>query len=95
MIQLVRLDDHIIVGKKKTFQSLYCHVGFFGQVVLWFGQVKYTLHLSEQINELRRKFPALQICQIWCILLQTFIHDSKKIPTGSHFDSRVETRKIQ
>ena len=46
-------------NKKKTFQSLYCHVGFFGQVVLWFRQVKYTLHWSEQTSELRRKFPVL------------------------------------
>ena len=28
----------------------------FGQVVLWFGQAKYTLHLSEGTSELERKF---------------------------------------
>ena len=33
----------------------------FGQVVLWFGQAKYTLYLSEGTSELERKFLAL-IC---------------------------------
>ena len=31
----------------------------FGQVVLWFGQAKYTLYLSEGTSELERKFLAL------------------------------------
>ena len=31
----------------------------FGQVVLWFRQAKYTLHLSEGTSELERKFLAL------------------------------------
>ena len=32
---------------------------FFGQVVLWFGQAKYTLYLSQGTSELKRKFPAM------------------------------------
>ena len=31
----------------------------FGQVVLWFGQAKYTLYLSEGTSDLERKFLAL------------------------------------
>ena len=31
----------------------------FEQVVLWFGQAKYTLYLSEGTSELERKFLAL------------------------------------
>ena len=33
----------------------------FGQVVLWFGQAKYTLYLSEGTSELERKFLALVV----------------------------------
>ena len=32
---------------------------FFGQVVSWFGQAKYTLYLSQGTSELKRKFLAL------------------------------------
>ena len=32
----------------------------FGQVVLWFGQAKYTLYLSQGTSELKRKFLALK-----------------------------------
>lgn len=35
-------------------------LSIFGQVVLWFGQAKYTLYLSQGISELKRKFLALQ-----------------------------------
>ena len=34
-------------------------LSIFGQVVLWFGQAKYTLYLSEGTSELKRKFLAL------------------------------------
>ena len=34
-------------------------LSIFGQVVLWFGQAKYTLYLSEGTSELERKFLAL------------------------------------
>ena len=36
-------------------------LSIFGQVVLWFGQAKYTLYLSEGTSELKRKFLALQL----------------------------------
>ena len=35
-------------------------LSIFGQVVLWFGQAKYTLYLSEGTSDLKRKFLALQ-----------------------------------
>ena len=35
-------------------------LSIFGQVVLWFGQAKYTLYLSQGTSELKRKFLALQ-----------------------------------
>lgn len=35
-------------------------LSIFGQVVLWFGQAKYTLYLSQGISELKRKFLALK-----------------------------------
>ena len=31
-------------------------LSIFGQVVLWFGQAKYTLYLSEGTSELKRTF---------------------------------------
>ena len=34
-------------------------LSIFGQVVLWFGQAKYTLYLSQGTSELKRKFLAL------------------------------------
>ena len=34
-------------------------LSIFGQVVLWFGQAKYTLYLSEGTSELKREFLAL------------------------------------
>ena len=34
-------------------------LSIFGQVVLWFGQAKYTLYLYEGTSELERKFLAL------------------------------------
>ena len=34
-------------------------LSIFGQVVLWFGQAKYTLYLSEGTSGLKRKFLAL------------------------------------
>ena len=34
-------------------------LSIFGQVVLWFGQAKYALYLSEGTSELKRKFLAL------------------------------------
>ena len=34
-------------------------LSFFGQVVLSFGQAKYTLYLSQGTSELKRKFLAL------------------------------------
>ena len=36
-------------------------LSIFGQAVLWFGQAKYTLYLSEGTSELKRKFLALQL----------------------------------
>ena len=36
-------------------------LSIFGQVVLWFGQAKYTLYLSEGTSELKRKFLALTL----------------------------------
>ena len=38
-------------------------LSIFGQVVLWFGQAKYTLYLSQGTSELKRKFLALRLCQ--------------------------------
>ena len=35
-------------------------LSIFGQVVLWFGQAKDTLYLSEGTSELKRPFFALQ-----------------------------------
>ena len=34
-------------------------LSIFGQVVLWFGQAKYTLYLSQGTSELKRKFLVL------------------------------------
>ena len=34
-------------------------LSIFGQVVLWFGQAKYTLYLSQGTSELKIKFLAL------------------------------------
>ena len=34
-------------------------LSIFGQVVLWFGQAKYTLYLSQGTSELKSKFLAL------------------------------------
>ena len=71
MIQLVRLEDHVVNFisflafflkiKKKNFSDPVLSCRIFGQVVLWFRQVKYTLHLSKRTSKLRRKFPALCI----------------------------------
>ena len=36
-------------------------LSIFGQVVLWFGQAKYTLYLSQGTSELKRKFLALLV----------------------------------
>ena len=51
-------------------------VAYFGQVVLWFGQAKYTLYFSEGTSELERKFLAL------CYLLRTthLIFETFQIP---------------
>ena len=35
-------------------------LSIFGQVVLWFGQAKYPLYLSQGTSELKRKFLALE-----------------------------------
>ena len=40
-------------------------LSIFGQVVLWFGQAKYTLYLSQGTSELKRKFLALILVTIW------------------------------
>ena len=36
-------------------------LSIFGQVVLWFGQAKYTLYSSQGTSELKRKFLALEL----------------------------------
>ena len=45
----------------------------FGQVVLWFGQAKYTLYLSEGTSELERKFLALFVL-VSCCLFAAITH---------------------
>ena len=40
-------------------------LSIFGQVVLWFGQAKYTLYLSQGTSELKRKFLALLISSVF------------------------------
>ena len=42
-------------------------LSIFGQVVLWFGQAKYTLYLSEGTSELKRKFLALSTCMVYSV----------------------------
>ena len=45
--------------KKEFFIPCIVVVDFLGQVVLWSEKVKYILHLSEGISDLKRKFLAL------------------------------------
>ena len=44
-------------------------LSIFGQVVLWFGQAKYTLYLSQGTSELKRKFLAL-VCIFKTAIMQ-------------------------
>ena len=44
-------------------------LSIFGQVVLWFGQAKYTLYLSQGTSELKRKFLALIYIYIYIYML--------------------------
>ena len=46
------------------YPSVLLWLSIFGQVVLWFGQAKYTLYLSEGTSELERKFLALAVSVI-------------------------------
>jgi len=47
-------------SEDKNFNSPFIIVvGFIGQVLLWFRETKYTLHLYEVTSELKRKFLAL------------------------------------
>ena len=52
-----RISQESQARLEKLFNT--AHLSIFGQVVLWFGQAKYTLYLSEGTSELERKFLAL------------------------------------
>ena len=66
-------------------------LSIFGQVVLWFGQAKYTLYLSQGTSELKRKFLALvnhwQISELNLIAIET-------VQKHKAWGSRCETKPI-
>ena len=54
-------------------------LSIFGQVVLWFGQAKYTLYLSQGTSKLKRKFLALELKLVKWLKLNNLGVKLKKI----------------